>query len=186
MSDEAGFRRAYQAVGEYFCAFSALDRALGQAVKVVLDLDTHPARDFVVAALESPVAKASLVLAAVAVAKNKNGSEPSTEWKERAKRTVKKAFDHNENTRVPMAHAYLEPQADGSVKVTRLNVRGGRFRGNPKSWNVEDKITEARKITKDLQRITADLRTLTISIPDLDWLVPLSEPVTWLAAPKRT
>ena len=142
MSDEAAFARAYQALGEYFCAFSALDRVLGQAVKVVLDLDRHPAGDFVVAALEDPARKANLVLAAVAVAKN----------------------------------------ADGSIRLTKQNLRQGQLKGEPKTWKLEDKIKETREITKNLQRITADLGTLTISIPDLGWLVPLSEPIP----PRRT
>ena len=90
MSDEAAFARAYQAVGEYFCAFSALDRELGQAVKVVLDLDKHPAGDFVVAALQDPARKANLILAAVAVAKNADGSETSTKWKKAQKKPSKR------------------------------------------------------------------------------------------------
>ena len=182
MSDEAAFARAYQALGEYFCAFSALDRALGQAVKVVLDLDRHPAGDFVVAALEDPARKANLVLAAVAVAKNADGSETSAKWKKSAEKTVKKALGHNQDTRVAMAHSYLEPQADGSIRLTKQNLRQGQLKGEPKTWKLEDKIKETREITKNLQRITADLGTLTISIPDLGWLVPLSEPIP----PRRT
>src|SRR6266487_1148582 len=121
MSDEDAFARAYQAVGEYFCAFSALDRQLGLAVKVVLDLDRHPAGDFVVAALEDPARKANLVLAAVAVAKNADGSETSAKWKKSAEKTVKKALGHNKDTRVAMAHSYLEPQADGSGTLKRAH-----------------------------------------------------------------
>ena len=60
MSDQPDFARTYQAVGEYFCAFSELDRELGEAVKVVLGLTTHAAGDFVVAALEDPARKARL------------------------------------------------------------------------------------------------------------------------------
>jgi hypothetical protein len=176
MSDEATFARAYQAVGEYFCAFSELDRELGEAVKVVLDLNTHPAGDFVVAALQDPARKANLVLAAVAVAKNADGSETSAGWKENASDTLKSVLGHNKDTRVVMAHSYLEPQADGSVRVTRLNLHGGQLTGEPKTWNLEDKINEARDIAKGLQKITTDLSTLTIPVPDLSWLVPLGQP----------
>jgi hypothetical protein len=177
MSDEDAFARAYQAVGEYFCAFSELDRELGQAVKVVLDLDRHPAGDFVVAVLQDPARKANLILAAVAVAKNANGSETSAKWKKSAEKTVKKALDQNKDTRVAMAHSYLEPQADGSIRLTKQNLNQGRLKGEPKTWKLEDKIKETREVTKKLQRITADLRNLTISIPDLSWLVPLSTPL---------
>src|SRR5215470_9563246 len=112
MSDEAAFARAYQAVGEYFCAFSALDRALGQAVKVVLDLDRHPAGDFVVAALEDPARKANLVLAAVAVAKNANGSETSAKWKKSAEKTVKKALYWPQSL-LPKTQTVLKPRLSG-------------------------------------------------------------------------
>jgi len=176
MSDQTEFARAYQALGEYFCAFSELDRELGEAVKVVLGLTTHRAGDFVVAALQDPARKARLVQAAVAVAKNADGSETSAEWKESAGETVKKALGHNENTRVPLAHSYLEAQAHGLIRLTRLNLRDGELTGEPKPWKLEDKIKEARDITERLQGITRDLSQLTISIPDLGWLVPLSEP----------
>src|SRR5262249_43297866 len=106
----------------------------------------------------------NLVLAAVAVAKNANGSETSAKWKKSAEKTVKKALGHNQDTRVAMAHSYLEPQADGSIRLTKQNLRQGQLKGKPKSWKLEDKIKETREITKNLQRITADLRTLTISI----------------------
>ena len=42
MSDKTDFAKAYQTVGEYFCAFSELDRELGEAVKVVLALTCVP------------------------------------------------------------------------------------------------------------------------------------------------
>jgi hypothetical protein len=176
MSDQTDFAKAYQAIGEYFCAFSELDRELGEAVKVVLGLTKHPAGDFVVAALQDPARKARLVQAAVAVAKNADGSETSAKWKKSAEKTVKKALGHNKDTRVPLAHSYLEPQADGLVRVTRLNLRDGQLTGEPKPWKFEHKIKQAREITKKLQKITIDLSELKISIPELDWLVPLSEP----------
>src|SRR5215813_10849439 len=174
MSDQTDFARAYQAVGEYFCAFSELDRELGEAVKVVLELTKHPAGDFVVAALMDPARKGNLVLAAVAVAKNADRSEPSPKWKKSAEKTVKKALNHNEQTRVPLAHSYLDPQADGLVRVTRLKLRDGQLTGEPKPRKLQDKIKEAREITKKLQKITTDLSEL--KIPELDWLVSLSEP----------
>jgi hypothetical protein len=66
-----------------------LERELGEAVKVVLGLQSHQAADFVVAALYDVARKANLVRAAVAVAKNVNGSETSEEWKRSADKTMK-------------------------------------------------------------------------------------------------
>jgi len=58
--------------------------------------------------------------------------------------------------------------------VTRLKLRDGQLTGEPKPRKLQDKIKEAREITKKLQKITTDLSEL--KIPELDWLVSLSEP----------
>jgi hypothetical protein len=153
-----------------------MERELGEAVKVVLGLTTHAAADFVVAALMDPARKANLVLAAVGVAKKVNGTDTCAEWKENASETLKSALGHNNPTRVGLAHSYLEPQADGSVRVTKLNLHDGRLTGEPETWTLEDKIKEVRETTKQLQKITTDLSELKISLPDLSWLAALSEP----------
>src|SRR5262245_54808259 len=106
MSDEAEFAPAYQAVGEYFCVFSAMERELGEAVKVVLGLQNHQAADFVVVALQFVQRKAMLVRAAVAVAKNADGSETSMEWKNNATKTVGEIFSLSDD-RNTLAHGHL-------------------------------------------------------------------------------
>jgi hypothetical protein len=125
---------AYQAIGEYFCAFSALERELGEAVKVVLELQGHPAADFVVGALNDVARKGSLVKAAVCVAKNLDGSEASDQWKRKADETMGKILGYNQSDRVLLAHAYLEPQEDGSVKSTKH----GQSKGAPRTWNLKE------------------------------------------------
>ena len=65
--------KAYQAVGEYFCAFSALERALGEAIKVIYHLDQHEAADAIVAALGDMSKKINFVWTASRMAKNANG-----------------------------------------------------------------------------------------------------------------
>jgi hypothetical protein len=187
MSDEMEFAKAYQAIGKYFCAFSVLERELGEAVKVVLGLQLHQAADYVVAALNDVARKASLVQAAVGVAKNVNGSETSEEWKRSADKTMKGIFSCN-GDRVLLAHGYLEVQRDGSVTLTKQNLSSGQLAGGPKTWNlgeVENKIQQVRDLTQELQRISGELSTLTIRIPDLpdidlpdiSWLTGLSVPV---------
>jgi hypothetical protein len=75
MAAETPKAKAYQAVGEYFCAFSALDRELGETVKVIFRLQQHEAADTIIAALEDFSRKVRLVRSAVQVAKNADGSE---------------------------------------------------------------------------------------------------------------
>jgi hypothetical protein len=176
MSDQTEYARAYQAIGEYFCAFSKLERGVGEAVKVVLGLQNHEAADFVVAALNDIGKRAALVRAAVAVAKNADESETSEEWKRSADDTMKAVFGCNDD-RVLLAHAYLEPQADGSVGLTKQNLSSGQLKGRQESWNpkvLENKIKQVRDVTEQLQKITADLTTLTIRIPDLPDYLDLS------------
>jgi hypothetical protein len=48
MADEP-LAKAHQAVGAYFCAFSELERELGEALKVVLRLEGNAAADVIVA-----------------------------------------------------------------------------------------------------------------------------------------
>ena len=47
MSDEHA--NAFQAIGAYFCAFSAMERELGEAIKVIFRLQNHEAADTIVA-----------------------------------------------------------------------------------------------------------------------------------------
>lgn len=170
MSEEPPLAKAYQAVGEYFCAFSVLERELGKAVKVVLGLQTHDAGDFVVAALKDVARKANLVRAAVRVAKNANGSETTVEWKTRADKVIADILDYNSQSRVPLAHALLEPQADGSLRLTKQRLESGQLKGGPQTWTpekLETKIKDVHDRTGQLQKITKELSTLTIKIPDL-------------------
>ena len=53
--------KAYQAIGAYFCAFSALERELGEAIKVIFRLEQHEASDAIVAAFGDVSKKINLV-----------------------------------------------------------------------------------------------------------------------------
>jgi hypothetical protein len=85
MTDEA---KAHQAIGAYFCAFSELERELGEALKVVLQLQNNPAADAIVAAVGDFVRKANIVREAAQGAKNADGTEPTGEWKTSTDRTI--------------------------------------------------------------------------------------------------
>ena len=105
MNDDTKFAKAHQAIGQYFSEFSELERELGEAVKVVLHLEKHDAADIVVAALRYPSTKASLVRAAAEIAKKKDGSETSTEWKAKADKTLGEIIKHSNGSRNTLAHS---------------------------------------------------------------------------------
>jgi hypothetical protein len=169
VNDDTKFAKAHQAIGQYFSEFSELERELGEAVKVVLHLEDHPAADHVVAALRYPSTKASLVRAAAKIATKKDGSEPSVEWKGKADNTLADIIKHSDGSRNTLAHSLLEPQEDGSVKVTRatLSHRGEMTPGEPKTWNFKDEIDEVQRLTKELRDIRTDLSKLDVPLKDL-------------------
>lgn len=167
--------KAYQAIGEYFCAFSEVEHELGQAVIVVLGLQKNEASDAIVGTLDF-ARKAAFVLAAIDDAKKADGSEASKEWKDKAAAAVKVAFDCNTYDRLPLAHSLLQPNKDGSVDLKRLMVDHGKVKGRGgKSWTYENftkMILRSRGVAEKLRSLTKELREIKIEIPsgDLSWL----------------
>jgi hypothetical protein len=161
MNDDAKFAKGHEAIGQYFCAFSELERELGEAVKVVLHLERHPAADLVVDLLRYPRNKASLVKEAARIAtKKKTGREISRKWKTEANKTLGKILEHNEACRDQLAHSHLEPQEDGSVKVTR----GSKGQRTSQNWKLKTKIDEVRSLTKALRQIRNELSDLELIV----------------------
>jgi hypothetical protein len=160
--------KAHQAIGAYLCTFSALDRELGETVKVIFRLQQHEAADTIIAALEDFARKANLIRAAVKVAKNIDGSETTEEWKKKADTTIGQILGSNNPGRTMLAHSFLEPNEDASVKLTPLNLRN-----SPDTWTDKDfqqKIDRLRDLTQRLQGIKSDLSTLKVPMSDLSWL----------------
>src|SRR5260370_42150208 len=112
--------KAHQAIGAYFCTFSALDRELGETVKVIFHLQQQEAADTIIAALGDFVRKARLIGAAVQTAKQADGSETTEAWKTTAASTIRQILGCNEPDRVMLAHSFLEPNEDASVMLTPL------------------------------------------------------------------
>jgi hypothetical protein len=166
VNDDTNFAKAHQAIGEYFSEFSELERELGEAVKMVLHLDGHDAADIVVAALRYPSMKASLVRAAAEIAKKKDGSETSTEWKTKADKTLKEIIKHSDGTRNTLAHSLLKPREDGLVDVTSrtLSHTGQMTPEATKPWNLKDEIDEVRRLTEGLRDIRAELSKLEVQV----------------------
>jgi hypothetical protein len=54
----------------------------------------------------------------------------------------------------------LEPQEDGSVKVTREG-------STPKPWNLKNKIEEVQRLTKELREIRTELSMLDVPVRGL-------------------
>jgi hypothetical protein len=173
MTEESHFAKAHQAIGEYFCAFSGLERELGETIKVVFRLQQHEASDTIVAALGDMARKINLVWAATQKAKNVDGTETSDAWKKSANETMKSIFSFNDD-RNALAHSYLEPNADGSVHVARLQVSRGALRGTePNTWTYDafvSKVRQLKSLTNSLRTVREDLSTYTITIPDLGFI----------------
>jgi len=161
VNDDKKFAKAHQAIGTYFCEFSELERELGEAVKVVLHLEDHPAADLVVDLLRYPGTKARLVKDAAQIAtKKKDGSEISTKWKTRADKTLGKILNHNDTCRDHLAHSHLEPQEVGTVKVTR-RIEG---QWKSKNWDLQTKINEVQRLTERLREVRTQLSQLDVPV----------------------
>jgi hypothetical protein len=153
---------AHQAIGEYFCAFSRLERELGEALKVVLQLRGNPAADTIVGIVHDFVRKVRVVRAAVQTAKNANGSDPDNEWKSNADKLMVEILGCNNPDRTDLAHDYLEPHADGSVSLQKPGQQ------KPEIWTSQkfaDKIANMNDLAARLSTVTTNLTTLRIQIP---------------------
>jgi hypothetical protein len=168
MADESPYAKAHQAIGAYFCAFSALEHELGESIKVIFRLQGHEASDAIVAALGDVAKKIDLVWTATLVAKKADGSETTQEWKDNADKTMKAIWQCN-GDRVLLAHSHLEPDANGSVVLSRLRVKGGELKGKgePNKWvqaEFENKIVRMNELTKQLKSVKSDLSTFQIAL----------------------
>jgi hypothetical protein len=96
--EQSPYAEAHQAIGEFYCEFSKLERELGETIKVIFRLEEHEASDAIVAALGDVGRKINLVWAAVLLAKNVDGSETTTEWKDKADKTMKAIWQRNDTS----------------------------------------------------------------------------------------
>jgi hypothetical protein len=165
---------AYRAIGAYFCAFSALERELGETIKVIFRLGAHEARETIVAALGDVSKKINPVWAASQLAKRADGSDTPKDWKENADKTMAAIWECN-GDRNQLAHSFLEPKADGSVELKRLRLGGGELRGadDPNKWtqdNFKTKLARLSDLTRQLQNVKDHLSEFKITIPDDTWM----------------
>jgi hypothetical protein len=153
--------KAHQAIGAYFCAFSELEHELGEVLKIVLRLQNNPAADAIVAAVRDFARKAAIVREAIEGAKNIDGSEPSSEWKSNALKTMEAVFGCNNPDRRDLSHDYLKPQPDGSISLQKP--------GEPaRPWSAADfdrKIQKLKNLTNELRSAGTQLMTYKVQIP---------------------
>jgi hypothetical protein len=154
MADEDQTNAAYEAIGHFYCAFSELDYELGEALKVIFRMQNHEAADAIVA-LADFVKKIHLIMSAAEFAQRPTGKDLPVAWKQAAEKTLKNVLKVNDEDRVPLAHSRLQPQADGSVLVTRLTARGSLKIQNDR-WTQE----HFRRKCEQLDRLTADMREI--------------------------
>jgi hypothetical protein len=174
MSGENPAAKAHEAIGAYFCAFSALEQELGETIKVLFQLQEHPAADAILAALGEVSKKIGLVRSSVHFAKNADGTDVAECWKEGADATMGGIWKCNDE-RNQLAHSLLQPEKDGSVKLTRLRLVGGKLKGKDAlvTWTVGDfllKFERLTELTGKLQAIRGELQKFKIPLPDLSWL----------------
>ena len=86
MAQESQQARAFQAIGAYFCALSALERELGETIKVIFRLQQREAADTIVAVLGGVAKKIRLVRSAAQIAKNADGSQTSGRLEKQGRR----------------------------------------------------------------------------------------------------
>jgi hypothetical protein len=170
MAEQSPYAEAHRTIGDFFCEFSKLERELGETIKVIFRLEKHEAGDAIVAALGDARKKINLVWAAARMAKNADGSETTTEWKENADE-IMRAIHKRNDIRNRLAHSFLEPLIDGSVAVARLQVERGELTGRDKEqWTqkeFEDEIKNLNKQTAKLQLVKSDLSTMKIRLSDV-------------------
>ena len=162
--------KAHKGIGEFFCAFSSLERELGQAIKVVLRLGGNAAAETIVGLVGDFGRKARIVRAAIQTAKNVDNSDPDENWKTNADKIMGEILGCNNPDRIDLAHDYLEPHADGSVSLQKLG-------SDPRTWTAQDfdrKIAKLKELTIKLNGLTTDLTTLVIKI-DVPSLVRIQQ-----------
>ena len=153
--------KAHEAIGEYFCAFSNLERELGEAIKVVLRLQGNPAADAIVALIGDFARKAGVVREAIQTAKHVDGTDPDQVWKDNADDIMGKILGCNNPDRRDLAHDYLDPHPDGSVDLQKPGK-------DPKPWTTAEfdaKILKLKDFTIRLRTVTTELTTLRIPVP---------------------
>jgi hypothetical protein len=121
----APLAKAHEAIGEYFCAFSNLERELGEAIKVVLRLQGNLAADAIVALIGDFARKTRVVREAVQTAKHVDATDPDQKWKDNAVDIMEDILGCNNPDRTDLAHDYLDPHPDGSVGLQKP----GKIRG---------------------------------------------------------
>jgi hypothetical protein len=170
MTTENSHAQAHQAIGAFFCAFSELERELGEAIKVILHVQKHEWSDNIVAALGDVARKINFVSSAIEVAKHLDGSEASVEWKKGATKTVNRMFTFNDDRRL-LAHSHLQPDSHGSVKITQLRLDGGKLKLREETWDLEKLHSKTEGMIERLATLRSlkdELSTFTYAISALE------------------
>jgi hypothetical protein len=161
LTGKGGIMQAHQAIGEFFCEFSELERELGETIKVFLRLRENPAADAIVGLVGDFARKANVVLHAVQGTEYADGSPTSEEWKANTAKTIEKILGCNNPDRRDLAHDYLEPHLDGSLALQKPGQ-------NPRTWSSESlrgKIEELQRLTLELRKLNSELTNLNITVP---------------------
>jgi len=163
---EANRAATEQALGRFFVSFSGLEREIGEAVKVVLSAK-EPA-DLLVAALGDFTRKVNTVKAAIEHAQSVDRKPVTEECKNYTRDTMNDCLKIKDEWRVLLAHASLQIEENGDLKVRHLTISGGKFEPKEDTKTAAELQTAASSIDSLIERIrasTRELTTLVFTIP---------------------
>jgi hypothetical protein len=155
------YAQAHQAIGAFMCEFSKLEHELGEALKVVLGLQTNRSADAIVGLIGDFTRKANIVREAVQTATQAGDVPTSQAWKDNADKTLREVLGCNYPDRIDLAHSHLKPQSDGSVILQRPGK-------TPETWSTQDlndKITNLSRLASEVARIHSELNRMNIPVP---------------------
>jgi len=143
------------------CEFSDLEHEVGEALKVVLRLQTNSIADEIVDLIGDFRRKAEIVRVAAQTATNADGSDTTPAWKAQVDKTMGEVLGINNPGRVDVAHRYLKPQPDGSITLQRPGKQ-------PVAWSADvlnTKIETLKRLASEVATMRDDLTTLRIPVP---------------------
>jgi len=148
-----------QALGRFLVSFSCLEREVGEAVKIVLSAK-EPA-DLIVAALGDFARKVNTVKAAIKHAQGVDRKPASEEWKKSTLKTMNACLKINEEWRVLLAHASMEIEESGDLKMRSLTITGGKFEPKEETKTAAELQAAADNIDVLIERIRTSGKELT-------------------------
>lgn len=166
------------ALADFFIAYSAMDRAVGEAIKAMLKVRGAD-EDLTIVALGDFARRANLLWAgldsAMTFGTTKDQQPPRLdEGKgEAGIKAIKKALELN-LYRVKLAHGHLVQNDDGSFEVTYLKIVQGTIRralDRVEVTELQAKVAQMQEAVASMQKLAGDLSTVVIQLEAINLTV---------------